>query len=140
MLVDYDFHPDEPTVRIFRTPTSGVLRIDDTIAITEAIYGGVVLRHYSFADRWFKINVTTDLAGNVIETGARRQPFAFNCDIATPMERDGDSTFGVDLFMDVLVRAGAGSFVIGDEEEFEEMSRRRLLSVAEARRSKARGP
>lgn len=133
VVLDYDFHPDEETVRIFRTPTPGVLRLDDMIAVTEAIYDGVVLRHYSFADHWFKINVTTDVVGNLIETGATHAPFAFNCDIATPMERDGDRTFGVDLFIDVLVRANARSYVIGDEKEFEEMSQRGLLSRAEAR-------
>lgn len=86
MLSDYDFHPDETTVRIFRTPKEGVLRLEDTIAVTEAIYDDAVLRHYAFADHWFKINMTTDIAGNLIETGAADRPFALNCDIATPME------------------------------------------------------
>jgi hypothetical protein len=116
VLSDYDFHPDEATVRIFRTPTSGVLRLEDDIAVTEAIHGDVVLRHYSFADHWFKINVTTDLAGNLVETGDAHVPFAFNCDIATPMEYEEDSTYAVDLFVDVLVRADASSYLIGDED------------------------
>jgi hypothetical protein len=133
VLSDFDFHPDEPTVRIFRTPIPGVLRLEDTIAVTEALYDGVVLRHYSFADRWFKINVTTDLAGNLVETGDADVPFAFNCDIATPMERDGDSTYGVDLFIDVLVGADGSSCVVGDQEEFEEMLDRGLVSRSEER-------
>ncbi|HUQ62236.1 MAG TPA: DUF402 domain-containing protein [Acidimicrobiales bacterium] len=133
VLSDYDFHPDEATVRIFRTPTSGVLRIEDQIAITEAIYDDVVLRHYSFAEQWFKINVTTDLAGNLVETGDADVPFAFNCDIATPMERENDSTYGVDLFIDVLVRADTRSYVVGDEAEFEEMLNRGLVSRSEER-------
>ncbi|MGH9155143.1 MAG: hypothetical protein ACRD1K_04690 [Acidimicrobiales bacterium] len=136
VLEDYDFHPDEPTVRIFRTPAPGVLRVDDAVAVTEAIYDGVVLRHYAFAEHWFKINVTTDLSGNLIETGAAGSPFAFNCDIATPMERDGDCIFGVDLFIDVLVRADSSSYVVNDEEEFEEMRPRGLLSAAEAQGAK----
>jgi hypothetical protein len=71
VLRDHDFHPDEPTVRIFRTPSPGVLRLDDSVAISEAVYDRVVLRHYAFAGHWFKINITTDL-------GAARQglPFA----------------------------------------------------------------
>jgi hypothetical protein len=32
VLADHDFHPDEPTVRIFRTPPAGVLRLDDSVA------------------------------------------------------------------------------------------------------------
>ena len=91
----------------------------------------VVLRHYSFAEHWFKINVTTDLAGNLVETGDADHPFAFNCDIATPMERVDDSTYGVDLFIDVLVRADASSYLVGDEDEFEEMLDGGLVSRCE---------
>jgi hypothetical protein len=133
VLSDHDFHPDEATLRIFRTPTSGVLRLEDEIAVTEAIHGDVVLRHYSFADHWFKINVTTDLAGNLVETGNAEVPFAFNCDIATPMESEGDSTYAVDLFIDVLVRVDASSYSIGDEDEFVEMLDRGLVSRSEER-------
>ena len=68
-----------------------------------------MLRHYAFAGHWFKVNVTTDRGGRLTETGDRTCRFAFNCDIATPMEREGDSTFAVDLFTDVLVRQDATS-------------------------------
>jgi hypothetical protein len=44
VLVDHDFHPDEPTVRIFRVPPPGVLRLDDGAAISEAVHDGVVRR------------------------------------------------------------------------------------------------
>ena len=88
--------------------------------------------HYSFAEHWFKINVTTDLAGNLVETGDADVSLAFNCDIATPMERENDRTYGVDLFIDVLVRADARSHVVGDEAEFEEMLDRGLVSRSEA--------
>lgn len=93
----------------------------------------MVLRHYSFAEHWFKINVTTDLAGNPVETGDAHASFAFNCDIATPMEREDDNTYGVDLFIDVLVRADARFHVVGDEAEFEEMLDRGLVSRSEER-------
>jgi Alkylmercury lyase len=33
MLTDYDFHPGEQTVRIFRVPPAGVLRLDDSAAM-----------------------------------------------------------------------------------------------------------
>jgi hypothetical protein len=133
VLSDYDFHPDEATVRIFRTPTPGIVRLEDSIAVTVAIHNDVVLRHYSFAEHWFKINVTTDLAGNLVETGDAGFRFAFNCDIATPMERENDGTYGVDLFIDVLVRADTRSHVVVDEAEFEEMLERGLVSRAEER-------
>jgi hypothetical protein len=133
VLRDHDFHPDEPTVRIFRTPSPGVLRLGDSVAISEAVYDRVVLRHYAFAEHWFKINITTDLSGRLTETGDGTRRFAVNCDIATPMEREGDSTFGVDLFTDVLVRQDAISYVVTDQDEFGEMLDRGILSAAEGR-------
>jgi hypothetical protein len=133
VLRDHDFHPSEPTVRIFRTSSPGVLRLDDSVVISEAAYGRVVLRHYAFADHWFKVNVTTRLGGRVTESGGGDSRFAFNCDIATPMEREGDSTFGVDLFTDVLVRDDAMSYVVVDQDEFGEMPSRGVISAAEGR-------
>jgi hypothetical protein len=100
----------------------GVLRLDNQIVVTEALYDDVVLRHYAFADTWFKVNVTTDIAGNLVETGDAGQRFAFNCDVATPMERAATSTFGVDLFIDVLVRDDATSHIVGDQDELSRRS------------------
>jgi hypothetical protein len=133
VLRDHDFHPDESSVRIFCTPDRGILRLDNQIVITEARHDGVVLRHYALADRWFKVNVTTDLAGNVVDTGDPGQRFAYNCDIATPMERDAGRTFGVDLFIDVLVRDNATSYIVGDQDEFQQAIEHGLISRAEHR-------
>jgi hypothetical protein len=60
---DVDLHPDEAGVRVFTIPRSGLLRADPDALIYEVRYGDVVLRHYAFADQWFKVNVTTDLSG-----------------------------------------------------------------------------
>lgn len=132
MLTDHDFHPDEDSVRLFFTPPSGILRLDDEVAVTEVMYDEVVLRHYAFSKHWFKVNVTTDVHGRLIETGDEAHQFSFNCDISTPMERDGLSIFGVDLFIDLLIRRDASSCFVGDEDEFEEMAERSLLSKVEA--------
>jgi hypothetical protein len=137
VLADHDFHPDEPTVRVFRTAGPGVLHLDDEVAVTEALYEGVVLRHYAFGDRWYKINVTTDIEGSLIETGEANRRFAVNCDIATPMQRDGETTFAVDLFIDVLVRQDASSCIVMDETEFEDKLEQALVSPAEARGARA---
>lgn len=48
--------------------------------------------------------------------------------------RRNDSTYGVDLFVDLLVRADTRSYIVGDEAELEEMLDRNLVS-----RSKDRG-
>ena len=42
VLEDYDFHPDEATVRLFRTPDTGVLRLDDEVAVIQVMYDGSV--------------------------------------------------------------------------------------------------
>jgi predicted RNA-binding protein associated with RNAse of E/G family len=136
LRADYDFHPDESTVRVFTTPASGVLQLDDDVAITETVESGVVLCHYAFGARWFKINVTTDLQGALVETGAAQQRFALNCDIATPMERDGDATFAVDLFVDVLVRADLRSIHVGDEDEFQHALSVGLVSPPEGEQAR----
>ncbi len=122
-------------MRVFRTPSWGVLRLDDDVAISEAVYDGVMLRHYAFAAHWFKVNVTTGPGGRLTETGDPGRRFAVNCDIATPMERDGDSTFGVDLFTDVLVRDDATSYVITGQDELGDMIGRGVISPAEGRRA-----
>jgi hypothetical protein len=138
VLEDYDFHPDEGTVRVFRTPNVGVLRLDDEMAVSHVMYeGNVVLRHYAFADRWYKINVTTDPSGSLVETGDERQRFAFNCDIATPMDRDGTKLFAVDLILDVLVCENAAAYVIGDEDQFDASVELGLISASEARGARA---
>lgn len=137
MLLDYDFHPDEDSVRVFKTPLPGVLLLDDEVVVTEVAHDDAVLRHYAFAKHWFKINVTTDRDGRLIETGDEAHRFAFNCDIATPMERDGSSVFGVDLFIDVLIRHDASSFYVGDEEEFDQMAEHDVVSAAEQKAAKA---
>ena len=131
---DYDFHPDERDVRLFTMPRRGVLRMNERALVAEARYGDVVMRHYAFADRWFKINVTTDLEGNLVETGSGTdlRGFACNCDIATPMQTEGDAVYAVDLFLDVLVLRDARTCAVYDDAEFEEAVSRALISPAEA--------
>jgi hypothetical protein len=103
-VLDYDFHPPDD-LRVFTFEQQSVLRFDETVCVVEADYGGTLLRHYAFPDRWFKINVTTDRAGNFVEEQAdpRPIPFCFNCDIAAPMVADGNAVFAVDLWVDLLV-------------------------------------
>jgi len=131
---DFDFHPDEPDVRLFKMPRCGVLCLDDRLFVAEVRYGDVVLRHYAFGDRWFKINVTTDMEGNFIETGpaSDSRRFAFNCDIATPMETDGDAAYAVDLFLDVLVGRDARTHATYDHREFDDAVRSALIPPVEA--------
>ncbi len=132
---DSDFHPGEDKVRVFTAEPGGVLRFSRDLYVCAACYGDVVLWHYAFARHWFKINLTTDLAGQIVETGGDEPGgrFAFNCDIATPMRRHGTTVLAVDLFADVLVRADAASYRVGDLDELGQARRDALILPAEAR-------
>jgi len=115
---DFDFHPDEDAVRVFTSGPDGVLRLSGDAYVSAARYGDVVLWHYAFARHWFKVNPTTGLAGQIVETGDQHSGrFAFNCDIATPMRRRGGAVFAVDLFADVLVRADSVTYQVCDLED-----------------------
>jgi hypothetical protein len=132
---DFDFHPDEDTVRVFSATPGGVLRHGSDMYVSAGRHGDIVLWHYAFAGHWFKVNLTTDLAGQIVETGGEDpgSRFAFNCDIATPMRRDGDAVLAVDLFADVLVRADAVSYRVVDLDELRQAIRAGLILPAEAR-------
>jgi len=132
-LLDYDFHPPDD-LRVFTYGQQSVLRFDETALVVEADYGGTLLRHYAFADRWFKINVTTDRAGNFVEEQAdpRPIPFCFNCDIATPMVAYRNAVCAVDLWLDVLVQPDGVTYCVGDADEFGDAMARGWLSEREA--------
>ena len=131
-VLDYDFHPPDD-LRLFTFQCASVLHFDESTLLGQVDYGGTVLRHYAFADRWFKINVTTDLAGNFVEEqpDSTSIPFCFNCDIATPMLKHGNAVFAVDLWIDVFVRADGSTYQIVDEDEFAAAQERGWLSAPE---------
>lgn len=135
LVRDFDFHPDEDDVRVFVSQPSGVLHLNSDAYVSAARYGEVVLWHYAFARHWFKVNLTTDLDGRIVETGSDGPDgrFAFNCDIATPMRREDDAVFAVDLFADVLVRADGITYQVCDLEEFGQACRDGLVLPGEAR-------
>lgn len=136
---DFDYHPDEETVRCFGIPDSGILVNDEHACVNQTRQPDVfqpqsddlVLRHYAFADEWFKLNATFDLEGNLIQPGPPETAMAVNCDIATPMVRVGDDVSAVDLFLDVFVRTD-GSYRIADRDEFEQAAADGLVSQSEA--------
>ena len=132
---DFDFHPDEQDVRVFTAQPDAVLELSDDAFVSAARYGDVVLWHYAFARHWFKVNLTTDLDGRIVETGGDGPAgrFAVNCDIATPMRRQGNDVFAVDLVADVLVRADATTYRVCDLDEFAQARRGGLILPAEAR-------
>jgi hypothetical protein len=132
---DFDFHPDEDDVRVFACQPAGVLCWSSDAYVSAARYGDLVLWHYAFARHWFKVNLTTDLGGRIVETGGGEPGgrFAFNCDIATPRRRQDDAVFAVDLFADVLVRADGVTYRVCDLGELGQARRDGLVLPGEAR-------
>ncbi|MGH3487851.1 MAG: hypothetical protein ACRDP8_08040 [Actinopolymorphaceae bacterium] len=131
---DVDFHPRQARVRVFDNPPSGVRRADEDAFVSEATYAGdVVLRHYAFRDRWFKVNLTVDAAGRPTETAlAPGAPaYAFNIDIATPMLFCDNAAYAVDLELDVMVKADARTYDVVDLTDFEESATKELISPGE---------
>jgi hypothetical protein len=122
-------------VRVFAAQPAEVLHLSDDAYVGAARYGDVVLWHYALARHWFKVNLTTDLGGRIVETGGgdSGDGFAFNCDIATPLRRQASEIFAVDLFTDVLVRADASTYQVCDLDEFAQARRDGLILPAEAR-------
>jgi hypothetical protein len=137
LVHDYDFHPDEPDVRLFRLPRADVLRLDAGAFVSEADFDGIVLRHYAFRDEWFKVNITFDRTGAIVESSpAPGVPaFALNCDIATPMALKDSAVYAVDLFADVLVRKDGVSHQVTDVEQLRQAAADGLLSPREAYRA-----
>jgi hypothetical protein len=129
---DFDFHPDEDGVRVFSAQPGGVLRLSDDFYVSAERHGDVLLWHYAFARHWFKINLTTDVHGQIVETGEPGSRFAVNCDVATPMRRRDRAVFAVDLFADVLVRADAVTCRVCDLEEFQQARHDGLILAGEA--------
>jgi hypothetical protein len=128
---DFDFHPEESTVRVFTCEY--VPRLDDDVFVARARYDNIVLHHYAWTSSWFKVNLTTNLSGEIVETPPSPgiPPFAFNIDVTTPMQRDGRHVFAVDLFVDVLVRADGLSYVVGDQVQAQQAALAGLISSRE---------
>lgn len=141
---DYDYHPNEPDVRVFGVPETGVLVRTDEMFLGQTHqpvsldWGtpSLVLRHYAFAREWFKLNATFSCEGELIETGVEGDEYVVNCDIATPLRWSGSDATAVDLFLDVMVRRD-GSYRIVDRPEFEDACSRQLISYSEARNAEA---
>jgi hypothetical protein len=80
------------------------------------------------------VNCTLDSEGRFVETTSPEgevRPFAFNCDIATPMLRRDDAVFAVDLWLDVLVRSDGVTYAVYDEDDFDAAISRGWLSRCE---------
>ena len=89
--------------------------------VFEVIVGdGLALRHYSFMEHWFEVNVSLTAAGDFLEEPHPRLPWTFNCDICTPPRGNERDVYNIDLELDVLVNQDRRCRLIIDEDEFAE--------------------
>ena len=54
---------------MFTSGPDGTLRLSGDVYVSAARYEDIVLWHYAFARHWFKVNLTTDLVGQIVDTG-----------------------------------------------------------------------
>jgi hypothetical protein len=129
----YDFHPPDD-VRLQEFPAAGVLHHDEDMFVAEISDGDSVRRLYAFREHWFKVTCMTDLTGDFVDT-ARDSidgPYAFKCDIATPIVRVNGDLYTVDLWLDVVVRSDGTTHAVCDEDDFAQAYHHGLLSQREA--------
>lgn len=92
--------------------------------------GEGILRNYSFTARWFEVNCTFDLDGQ-LRPEAGPVDWAFNCDICTPNLVQGHEVYNVDLCLDVLVEPDGVTFALIDKDDFAEAQAEGWLTAAE---------
>lgn len=131
---NFDFHPDESFVRSFGVPSSGIFLNHSDLCVYQIkeINDEYILRHIAFKNEWFKLNITYDSFGQLIDAGQDEDGFLFaiNCDISTPMTEIGSDIASVDLFLDVLVDSN-GNFKVVDQDGFYFAFTHGLISIHE---------
>lgn len=115
-LLFHNFHPPGE-VRVFTVPVGSIRRMDGDALVYDVRIGDRVLRHYSFARRWFEVNCTLDLNGQFV-TEPGPVDWCFNCDISTPHLVTGLNAYNVDLSLDVLVGPDGREHEVIDEDDF----------------------
>lgn len=122
-------------VRVFTVPHADIRRNDHEALVYDVCVGpGAVLRHYSWAHRWFEVNCTFSCGGDLVEADGPVR-WAFNCDISTPHLIVGGAAYNVDLELDVLVSADAAQYAVTDRADFIDAVDRGWMDAEEARRA-----
>ena len=107
--------PDDLT--LWTVPAQGIRRWDEEVLVYDVGYGGTVLRHYAFYNRWYAINCTLDRDGQFV-TEQGPIDWCFNIDIGTPLFTGNNAAYDVDLCLDVLVGSDGREHFVKDEDEF----------------------
>lgn len=126
-------HLSAEEIAIFSVPAEGIRRWDDEALVYDVrVSDQQILRHYSFANRWFQVNCSLNLDGSFLTEHRRGYTWSFNCDICIPHYTAAGHVYQMDLWLDVLVEADGRTDVIKDEDEFADAVRDGLLTADEA--------
>ena len=120
--------PDDLTC--WTVPAQGIRRWDEEVLVYDVGYGGTVLRHYAFYNRWYAINCTLDRDGHFV-TERGLIDWCFNIDIGTPLFTRNSAVYDVDLCLDVLVGSDGKEHIVKDEDEFEHAVERGWITAQE---------
>ncbi|MCJ7841399.1 DUF402 domain-containing protein [Lederbergia sp. NSJ-179] len=127
----YNYHGSED-IRLFRVKKENVKLWDDKVLVYDVRDDDYhsILRHYSFYDKWFEINCTFDMKGNLLpENGPIER--SFNCDMCSPCFSFENNVYNVDLELDVLVNPNGKDYIIIDEEDFKNEIKRNNITALE---------
>ncbi|MCM2674932.1 DUF402 domain-containing protein [Alkalicoccobacillus plakortidis] len=108
-------------VRTFDIPKVGIKRFDNKYLVYDVLIDKqTILRHYSFKEYWFEINISFDMDGEFLQELDKETNFvwSYNFDICSPFFVEKGQVYNVDLMLDVLVRSDGSNYLIKDEEEF----------------------
>jgi len=102
------------SVKVSSAPSTTVLRFDSKALVFEVNVGpDRFMRHYSFPDRWFRVNCNLDSRARPVSVDGPI-PWAFDCSICTPQGVDGRKLFSIDLFIQVLVSRRGRLYYVKD--------------------------
>ncbi len=128
----YNYHGLED-IRLFRVKTENVKLWNEQVLVFDVRNDNYnsILRNYSFYDKWFEINCTFDMKGNLLPENGPIE-WSFNCDICSPCFSFENNIYNIDLELDVLVNPNGKDFIIIDEEDFkDEIKRNNITSFEE---------
>ncbi|HEV2529370.1 MAG TPA: hypothetical protein VGT61_13070 [Thermomicrobiales bacterium] len=127
-----EFRPPDD-VRIFPNPAAGVLLDSPDVLVLQVHDGQRLVRHHAFARQWLSATVLLDEDGTPVpQPAAAGGAFLVKCHVATPLRREDDLCWQVDLWLDVLLAEDGRTPILEDEDEFAAARTAGLLSKHEA--------
>ncbi|MGE5579099.1 MAG: hypothetical protein ACM3WU_03555 [Bacillota bacterium] len=119
------------SVKVSSAPFTNILRFDGAALVYEVNVGpDRYMRHYSFPDRWFRVNCNLDSRAHPVSVEGPI-PWAFDCSICTPQWVDGRNLFSIHLFIQVLVSRRGRLYYVKDMDLLDEAAAKGWVTGSE---------